>query len=657
LVNGNTKQGIDAIDTGERYVHQWLPKLSGSKLLSRRQLDHIRREIMLLENEEKHILGLKSYLDENIDDITPTELANKNLAMSHFAHGLERQTKGIHDYLLEVRENLRQRMVETHSEALGKVNLVGSTVALLVFTVSLFSISLLAHAVRQMMKAFGALKEVANHLAEGDYNIRLPTADSAEIRHLFQCFNNMIERLKMHRLAQIRHEESLESLAHQDALTGLYNRSKLTQHLHEVHSNRRKLTNSYAVLFLDIDRFKGINDSLGHQIGDNLIKAFANRVSDCLRSGDIIARLGGDEFAIILHQIEVPDGATLVSQRILDALVPPFRINSYAIHITTSIGIALYPKDDEDPAELLRKADLAMFKAKDGGRNRFAYFSDELDKIASDRLFLESALREAIAENGFVLHYQPKIDARSGEIIGAEALLRWHHPNEGMIGPDRFIPILEETIMIDKVGQWVIKEACQWSARNGGIKVAVNVATRQLYDPDFVSYVIDALEQAELATASLELEITESLLMENTETVKSNLNRLNKMGISLALDDFGTGYSSLSYLQYCCANVLKLDRSFLLGIKDIGASVVTGVVSMAHGLNMIVVAEGVETMDDFVILQNLGCDQIQGYLFSKPLAEDEFACFINEYQVSSEVFCLKNMTDEPGQTDQQGHLA
>jgi len=657
LINGNTNQGIAAINVGERYVHERLPELGESKLLTNAQLSHIRQEVMLSENAEEHILGLKSYIDENIDDLVPAELENKNLAMSHFAHDLERQAKGIHEYLLAIRESLRKSMAKTHAEALDNVNLAGTAVLLLAFVVSSFSIALLAHAVRQMMTAFGGLKNVANHLAEGDYSIRLPSAPSAEVRHLFKCFNNMIARLEMHRVAQLKHEESLEFLAHQDSLTGLFNRSKLTRHLQDFHANRRELTKNYAVLFLDIDRFKGINDSLGHQIGDNLIKAFAERVSSCLRSGDVIARLGGDEFAIILHEVDMPDGAALVAQRILNALASPFKINSYAIHITTSIGISHYPKDDVEPTELLRKADLAMFKAKDEGRNCIAFFSEELDRIASDRLFLESALREAIAKNRFILHYQPKVDVRSGEIVGAEALLRWHHPNEGMIGPARFIPILEETVMIDKVGQWVIKEACQWSARNGGIKVAVNVATRQLYDPNFVTYIVNALEQANLPTSSLELEITESLLMENTETVKGNLNKLNEMGISLALDDFGTGYSSLSYLQYCCANVLKLDRSFILGIRDIGASVVAGVVSMAHGLNMIVVAEGVETMEEFLSLQALDCDQIQGYLFAKPMPEDEFIDFVREYRVLPEIFCPSGGDEESWQADQTGRIA
>ena len=287
-----------------------------------------------------------------------------------------------------------------------------------------------------------------------------------------------------------------------------------------------------------------------------------------------------------------------------------------------------------------------MYHVKEMGRNGYAFYREEFNDQAGERLRLETDLRQALVNEEFTIHYQAKFNTHSGEFIGAEALLRWQHPGDGLIPPDRFIPILEDTGMIDQIGLWVIREAVEWSAARGGLHVAVNVATRQLYDPDFVTRVSGILDASSLSPRSLQLEITESLLMENTEVVRDNLSALRDLGVQLAIDDFGTGYSSLSYLQRYPVDVLKLDRSFIAGIDEVGASVIAGVVAMAHGLEMAVVAEGVEDRDQLIVLRTLGCDCFQGFLIARPLPVEDFDAFLEGYVPPRELFDEQDSFDE-----------
>jgi len=496
----------------------------------------------------------------------------------------------------------------------------------------------LARTIRLITLTFTQLNYISDIASRGDYSIRLPNAKSRDISFLFQCFNNMMQNLEDHFNRQSESAREMEILAYQDPLTKLHNRTKFSILLDEIILDRRMCTKKHALMFLDIDRFKEVNDTYGHQIGDGLIKAFSMRITECLREQDVVARMGGDEFAIILPEIEQPCVVENIACRIIESLRIPFNIGGLALDISASIGIAIYPTDDVSKNELLRKADLAMFNAKNCGRSRFAFYSDDLNHQVQERMRLGAILRSALHNRQFSIHYQPKVNTDTGVIIGAEALLRWHCPQEGVVSPDRFIPILEDTGMIDEVGYWVIREACLWVSHYEELHVAVNVATRQLFDQQFSLNIKNILADTGISSSRLELEITESMIMEDTEAIMENLELLQQLGVSLALDDFGTGYSSLSYLQRFRTNVLKLDRSFILGIEDVGAAVVAGVISMAHGLNMTVVAEGVESEEQLIVLRTLGCDIIQGYLISKPITIEVFQDFVQNYQPSPKLF-------------------
>ncbi len=643
---GEEKQATESIASGNRLVHSQLDNLENLQSIPGSKVIPIRQELMTIESAEQHILGIKAYLDNNRHDLSDAEYARKRAVMVNFIHLLEKQSKNIDFYLLSLRREIAEVLEIAQLEVKRLTTMAGTIGLLCVILVACFSIWLLTHSTRRLTSVFSQLRKVFNRMAVGDYAIRLPVSQSRDIGFLFDGFNEMIERLEENRHERVKYAQRLEMIAYRDALTGLYNRTMLRRHLDVLRKDRRHQERNQAVMFLDIDRFKGINDSLGHQVGDGLIQGFADRIKGVLRDADVIARLGGDEFAIILHDIEVPAGVEEIAQRILDELKIPFEVGNFAIHVTTSIGISLFPDDDTSYDELLRKADLAMYQAKENGRNGYAFYCDELNRLANDRLRLEADLRVAIENDKFTLDYQPKFNTHSGHIVGAEALLRWNHPREGRIPPDLFVPILEESGMIDVVGRWAIREACRWSAQRGGFNIAVNVATRQLYDDSFASFVGEALKESGIEACSLELEITESLLMENTDAVKSNLASLRAQGIHLAIDDFGTGYSSLSYLQRYPVDVLKLDRSFIAGIEEVGAAVIAGVVAMAHGLNMQVVAEGVESKDQLVVLRTLGCDCLQGFLISQPLSADKFDQFADDYSPDRNLFLEQDSFDE-----------
>ena len=427
-------------------------------------------------------------------------------------------------------------------------------------------------------------------------------------------------------------EARLVYLANYDTLTDLPNRVLLGQRLakaiDEAEHNERLL----AVLFIDLDRFKVINDTLGHDSGDELLKVVAQRLSEAVRPGDTVARYGGDEFVLVLANVAHIDDVTRVVNKILGRLSPAITIGGRELFVTPSIGITLYPFDDRTGDELLRNADAAMFHAKEQGGNSFRFYTAELNARAERRLTLETSLRHALDRGEFLLHYQPQVDLLSGEILGAEALIRWQHPDWGLVSPAEFIPLAEETGLILPIGEWVLAEACAqaraWhDAGHAALRIAVNLSGRQLSQKDLPEIVASVLKRCAVARGTLELEITESLLMQDLEQTADTLDALVRLGVTVSMDDFGTGYSSLSYLKRLPIDVLKIDQSF---VRDINAdpddaAIVQAIIAMAHSLGIKVIAEGVETAEQFAFLRQYRCDGMQGYYFNRPVPPEKFA--------------------------------
>ena len=440
-----------------------------------------------------------------------------------------------------------------------------------------------------------------------------------------------LERKVAERTAQLEEAKArAQHLADHDALTGLPNRrlleDRLTQALALSHRNRQHS----AVMFVDIDRFKTINDSLGHSVGDALLREVANRLVGQLREGDTICRIGGDEFVVVLPEVKRSSDVAHVAQKVIEQLSEPVTVEEREIVVTCSIGIAVYPDDGRDAEALIRNADAAMYHAKELGRANYQFFTEQMNQAASRRLQLESDLRRAVGKGELRVHFQPIVDAAGGRIAAYEALARWQHPQRGLVRPAEFIQLAEETGIILKIGEWVLAEACRWSTFIGaerGLQIAVNLSARQFNDPQLPKVVARALKETGLPPRLLELEITESTAMQQTDVTLRTLRRLKALGVSIAIDDFGTGYSSLSYLRRFPVDKVKIDRSFVAEVpenRDQGA-IVSAIVALAHALQIRVVAEGVETEAQREFLRSCGCDFIQGYLVGKPADADTAA--------------------------------
>ncbi len=427
-----------------------------------------------------------------------------------------------------------------------------------------------------------------------------------------------------------RAEERLLQLANYDSLTSLPNRTLFHDRLTHALAKARRQRGQVALLFLDLDRFKMINDSLGHHAGDELLKAVAQRLQQNARKGDTVARLGGDEFTVILEELTHHEDATTVARKIQDVMNRPFHIDGHEMFVTTSLGIAIFPQDGADIEELLKNADTAMYRAKEQGRNNYRFYTADMNAKAVEHLIMENRIRHALQRNEFILYYQPQIDLHRREITGLEALIRWHHPDLGLLYPNQFLPLAEDTGFITAIGDWVLHKACwqaaQWQrAGMAPLRIAVNLSPLQFTQPALVDSVAAALKNSGLDPGNLELEITENFLVDNVDNAIVTLRKLHELGVQLAIDDFGTGYSSLSYLKKFPLNSLKIDRSFVRDIStDEGdAAIAEAIIALAQTLRLRVMAEGVETEEQLHFLRNRGCDQAQGFLIGEPLPPEQ----------------------------------
>ncbi len=454
-------------------------------------------------------------------------------------------------------------------------------------------------------------------------SIHLVRDDLGEITNYIALFSDITERKAS--FEQIKH------LAHYDALTNLPNRSLLNERLDSAIASAKRQRKRLAVLFLDLDRFKNVNDSLGHFAGDLLLQAVANRLRQCTRGMDTVARLGGDEFVIVLNGIREANDAAHVAQKVLEVMAEPVLIEGQEIVTTPSIGISLYPEDGESHAALIKNADAAMYHAKDLGRGNFQFFTQNMNAKAFEQLSFESDLKLALKREEFVLHYQPQIDIGTRKIVGMEVLLRWKHPERGFVPPSTFIPVAEECGAIVAIGEWVMMSACRqnriwWEAGLPAVPVAVNLSAMQFRQKDFADTVRKILRDTGLPPHLLEIEMTEGIIMEDADATIGTLRDIKQMGLMLSIDDFGTGYSSLSYLKRFPIDKLKIDRSFVrdIAINQDDATIIRTIIIMGHNLRLKVIAEGVETMDQLRFLREEGCDEVQGYLISEPVPAEKF---------------------------------
>jgi diguanylate cyclase (GGDEF)-like protein/PAS domain S-box-containing protein len=500
-----------------------------------------------------------------------------------------------------------------------------------------------------------ALKRILSERVPCDIDHRLVLPNGADFTVNLQAeavFDHQLKALSVVGTAQDiserkQSEQEIHRLAYFDSLTGLPNRVLFKDRLTQALLHARRYRTTLATLFLDLDRFKVINDTLGHNVGDLLLKSVADRLAESVRHSDSVsrsvekeenysfARLGGDEFTVLLTNLREVHDAGKVARRIVEAMAKPFSIEGNEIFVTVSVGIAIFPVDGDSVDALLKNADSAMYHAKEEGRNNFQFYSNTLNAAANERLILEGELRHAVDREEFVVFYQPQIDLRTGGIIGAEALVRWQHPQRGLLPPAEFLPAAMDTGLIRAIDEWVLRTACRhnqtWQQRGKmPVRISVNVSNSLFHGNTLLPVVAEALNQTGLTPACLELELTESIAMRNVDASIAMLTTLKAMGVLLSIDDFGTGYSSLSYLQRLPINMVKIDQSFIQEILTQArpAPIVRAIIAMAHSLNLLVLAEGVEQEAQRTLLLEEGCDQAQGYLFGRPMPADAFAALL-----------------------------
>ena len=443
--------------------------------------------------------------------------------------------------------------------------------------------------------------------------------------------SDLLVRAMRYSIERKRYQEEIEHQANYDSLTGLANRQLLNDRLRQsVFAQRHE--RSIAVVFIDLDHFKLVNDSLGHNVGDQLLKLIADRLLLTVRSGDTVARLGGDEFVLILNDQTREQVVFHAVQRMIDVVNEPIEVNGRELNVTCSAGVSLYPQDGPDVDTLLKNADTAMYRAKALGRNNFQFFTAGMNQLVRDRLTLEHTLRRALERNELLLHYQPRVNLRTGTVCALEALVRWNHPEWGLTQPERFIPLAEETGLIVPIGKWVLRHACQqmgeWRKAGLAVSVSVNLSTRQFWTGDLVATVANILNETGVEPTNLELELTEGMIIRDAEKVIATLHGLKSIGVGLSIDDFGTGYSSLSYLRRLPVDAVKIDKTFVTDIDAGGFDsgvLARAIISLGHALNLQVVAEGVETKTQLDFLAAHECDEVQGYYFGEPTSPSDLA--------------------------------
>lgn len=455
-----------------------------------------------------------------------------------------------------------------------------------------------------------------------------------------QTDGHVIARTIRQAIKRKQAELRLRRLAHYDSLTGLANRSQFRRRLEQALERGARRRSSVALMMIDLDRFKAVNDTLGHQAGDRMLVMVAKRLRACLRDCDKVARLGGDEFTVTLEEVQSPDEAAAIALKIVEAISRPFLVGGQEFYVTPSIGITLHPIDGDNADTLIRNADTAMYQVKAGGRNGFKFFTPAMNELTGERLRMQGALRQAIDRNELVLHYQPKVSLHSGRLQGVEALLRWQRPGGRLSSPAEFIPLAEDTGLILPIGEWVLKAALgqirRWSELGlPGMRVSVNISPRQFRQCDLAAIVATALSQTGLAGEHLEVEITEGVLMEDTDASVATLQRLKDLGVGIAIDDFGTGYSSLHYLKRFPIDTLKIDHSFVSDIPHDhdDATITQAIIGLARNLRLNVIAEGVETREQLAFLRANHCDTGQGYLFSAPLDTAQMTGYLQRERI------------------------
>jgi len=534
--------------------------------------------------------------------------------------------------------NLAGSQAKLRNNMIAALSVVGALVGI--------AILLTVFLTRRLVAPMHLLARAARAVGAGRLDVRLPARSGDEVGVLTQTFNHMIERLASSQAEVATYQRTLEQkvalrtkeleiataqaykLAQHDILTGLPNRALLNQRLKQIVAQASRDQQQVACLFLDFDHFKRINDTLGHDAGDQLLQAVAQRLTNAVRESDTVARLGGDEFVIVLPALD-PSKATFeimtVLTRVRESFLAPFRLGEQTPTLTCSVGVSLYPIDADDPGGLIKQADTAMYAAKDAGRNAYRFFTADMNTRVQARLQLETDMRRGLMDDEFFLVYQPQIDMGTGRACGVEALLRWRDPNRGIIAPNEFIPIAEESGMIQALGARVLRDACRqvmaWHRDNMLLRLGVNLSVQQLQHDSWLSIVDDALKSSGLPARYLDLEITESVIITHPDKAVATLIRLKQMGVSITVDDFGTGYSSLSYLARLPIQGVKIDQRFVHGLeKNRNDEAITqAIIALSHSLGLRVIAEGVETVAQFEFLKNHGCEEAQGYLISRPL--------------------------------------
>ena len=543
---------------------------------------------------------------------------------------------------LQLGMSFERSQAEMRNSLFGALSVVAGLVLISIVVTVLLTRRLVAP-IRQLMRA-------ARAVGAGKLDVYVPVTSSDELGLLTHTFNHMTHRLFEAQAEVATYQRTLEEkvtlrtkeleiataqaykLAQHDILTGLPNRALLNQRLRQIIAQAARDGHQVACLFLDFDHFKRINDTLGHDAGDRLLQAVAQRLTSAVRESDTVARLGGDEFVIVLPGLD-PDKASFetmnVITRVRESFLAPFRLADQTPTLTCSIGVSVYPVDAADPAAVIKQADTAMYAAKDAGRNAYRFYTADMNTLVQARLQLETDMRRGLMDDEFFIVYQPQIEMASGRACGVEALLRWRDPERGIIGPNEFIPIAEESGMIQALGARVLRDACRqvmsWHRQNMMLRLSVNLSVQQLQHDSWLSIVEDALHSSGLPARYLDLEITESVIITHPEKAVATLMKLKQMGVSITVDDFGTGYSSLSYLTRLPIQAVKIDQRFVHGLEQNknDEAVTQAIIALSHSLGLRVIAEGVETVAQYEYLRSRGCEEAQGYLISRPLGEPE----------------------------------